>query len=1031
MKYFRGFVAILLFMAAPSFAQDSLNVRRIGQMTASGQAVAVEVRDTFAYVADGTDGLRVLNISNPSQPYEVSYYDTPGSAREVTLVGDFAFIADRPNGVRVINVSNPLSPYEVGYIDTPGSAESIAISDGYAFVADGTSGLRIIDISNSAAPALVTAFDTPGDGLGLTVAGGYAYVADGNYGLRVINIQNPSAPFEAGYLDTPGYSWNVAVAGNYAYVADSHAGLRIVDVSNPATPTEVGSYLPPCCTREVAVAGHFVYMATAESGLRIIDVSNPAAPGEVGYYDTPGPAIGITVVNHMAYVADFYQFGIYDCVDATIACPPTPVPFAENFDNISLDTCWSWVRQDPTHWSLTERPGWMRLQSIPGDVDWYVETMKNRLYKRVSDTNFRIETKLEFTPVADNSAAIFAGLDETNFICVARQTYGGIRAHVFDNNWNTAYVDLAENWNPVHLRIEKVGDRYSTYASPDSSIWHHVATWQRNFAANGTLSVGIYSYRYSESPQLPADFDYFRVDPLPGTNVCGDISGVWNSTGSPYYVNCDVTVPAGQTLEIRPGVQVLFTGHYKFNVFGNLQAIGTEQDSIVFSADTLSNPNRWDGIKFIGQACSNSRFYYCCVENGLAISDDSHEGAGILCSDNASPTFTHCALRNNRARWGGGANVNGGGAPSFGFCSFFNNSAEACGGGIALSNSGLVSIDHCTFVGNSGETWNQGSVCIYLSSAIISNSIVASSPDYGVVFESSPNSILQYCDISGNALGNIRLWTGPQDGPPNLGVISSINVNGSPCDQYQNIYLDPVFIEALSNDFHLQATSPCIDAGDPNSPLDPDSTRADMGAFPYARQSLIVSPLELPFGLLDLGTDSTMHISLHNPLGWPIPILSIYHDVRAFSLDTTGLNDHIGAFATFSLPITFSPTAAGSYSDTLTITAQQEGDTAIRIPLSGSADVILPPVDSLVVRKGPSNGMRLDWAPITHSISGHPVQNILYAIYGSTSYDGPFVPFGYSTTNSYIHPYILNGQTSYFYRVTAEVGESLKRTKQP
>ena len=31
----------------------------------------------------------------------------------------------------------------------------------------------------------------------------------------------------------------------------------------------------------------------------------------------------------------------------------------------------------------------------------------------------------------------------------------------------------------------------------------------------------------------------------------------------------------------------------------------------------------------------------------------------------------------------------------------------------------------------------------------------------------------------------------------------------------------------------LQPNSPCIDAGDPNSELDPDGTRADMGAFYY------------------------------------------------------------------------------------------------------------------------------------------------------------------------------------------------------
>jgi len=45
-----------------------------------------------------------------------------------------------------------------------------------------------------------------------------------------------------------------------------------------------------------------------------------------------------------------------------------------------------------------------------------------------------------------------------------------------------------------------------------------------------------------------------------------------------------------------------------------------------------------------------------------------------------------------------------------------------------------------------------------------------------------------------------------------------------------NIDSDPLFIDPLNGDFNLQAGSPCIDAGSPDSPLDPDSSRADIGA---------------------------------------------------------------------------------------------------------------------------------------------------------------------------------------------------------
>ncbi|MDP7453789.1 MAG: right-handed parallel beta-helix repeat-containing protein, partial [Arenicellales bacterium] len=58
-----------------------------------------------------------------------------------------------------------------------------------------------------------------------------------------------------------------------------------------------------------------------------------------------------------------------------------------------------------------------------------------------------------------------------------------------------------------------------------------------------------------------------------------------------------------------------------------------------------------------------------------------------------------------------------------------------------------------------------------------------------------------------------------------------------------NIDVDPMFVDTANNDFTLQYTSPCIDAGDPDldgdgedyttdtDDQDPDGTRADMGAY--------------------------------------------------------------------------------------------------------------------------------------------------------------------------------------------------------
>ena len=46
-----------------------------------------------------------------------------------------------------------------------------------------------------------------------------------------------------------------------------------------------------------------------------------------------------------------------------------------------------------------------------------------------------------------------------------------------------------------------------------------------------------------------------------------------------------------------------------------------------------------------------------------------------------------------------------------------------------------------------------------------------------------------------------------------------------------NVYADPRFVSLDNMDLNLLPDSPCIDAGDPDFPEDPDGTRADMGAF--------------------------------------------------------------------------------------------------------------------------------------------------------------------------------------------------------
>ena len=60
-----------------------------------------------------------------------------GFAQDIAYSGNFAFIADGDSGLRIVDVSVPSSPQEVTFLETS-EAVDVFVSGYLAYVADGT-----------------------------------------------------------------------------------------------------------------------------------------------------------------------------------------------------------------------------------------------------------------------------------------------------------------------------------------------------------------------------------------------------------------------------------------------------------------------------------------------------------------------------------------------------------------------------------------------------------------------------------------------------------------------------------------------------------------------------------------------------------------------------------------------------------------------------------------------------------------------------------------------------------------------------
>jgi len=301
-----GIATVTIATPTPTPTPTSAALTLKGSYNTAGSSVGVAVAGNYAYVADGSNGLVIVDVTNPAAPTLKGGYDTAGDSKDVAVAGKYAYVADGSNGLVIVDVTNPAAPTLKGSYNTAGDSWGVALAGNYAYVADDSNGLVIVDVTNPAAPALKGSYNTPGQSNGVAVAGNNAYVADGkNGGLVIIDVSNPAAPtLKGSYTTNTGNAWRVAVAGNYAYVANGGQGLMIVDVSNPAAPTLKGSYATAGKSIGVAVAGNYAYVADLDNGLVIVDVSNPAAPTLKDSYNTAGISYGVAVAGNYAYVAD-------------------------------------------------------------------------------------------------------------------------------------------------------------------------------------------------------------------------------------------------------------------------------------------------------------------------------------------------------------------------------------------------------------------------------------------------------------------------------------------------------------------------------------------------------------------------------------------------------------------------------------------------------------------------------------------------------------------------------------------------------
>jgi predicted outer membrane repeat protein len=324
----------------------------------------------------------------------------------------------------------------------------------------------------------------------------------------------------------------------------------------------------------------------------------------------------------------------------------------------------------------------------------------------------------------------------------------------------------------------------------------------------------------------------------------------------------------GDIIVVNPGI---YTGEGNRDIDYNGKAITVRStdpcDPSVVAATIIkcggSEGENHRGFYFHSGEDSNSILDGLTIINGYVYgyTPNWHDGSGGAISCNQSnPTIRNCVLRDNYANpWGGGIGLEKC-SPRIENCTITGNYSDSGGGGIRCGNDCSPTIVNCRIIGNTARNFgggidmpeegspiirgsvisnnSRGAIRCRYSSPLIENCIITGNEPHAILLVVRPSPVINNCTIAHNAgraienssggtptITNSILW-GNADSVARTADITYSNVEGGWQGQ-GNISIDPEFVNAAADNYHLQPLSPCIDAGDPNYVPWPNDTDLD------------------------------------------------------------------------------------------------------------------------------------------------------------------------------------------------------------
>lgn len=309
---------LAVFLAAPLIAPlrpspamasaVSRNVQLLAHLnsyTRYSACTAYVAPDGREYAVLGTEtGTSIVNVTNPSAPYEVGFI--PGLTswwREMKQYRTWLYVSTEAvgGGIQIIRMTDPEHPVLANTYTTAFNREHTVTVDTTRalLILNGTratntmTGMHVMSLADPENPVDLASYtkdyvhDSWVRGTRL-----HAFCISSNT-VRIFDLSNPSAPVEQSswsYLNAKSHSGETSKDGRYLYVCDevNYSTMKVFDLQDlQAHPLLYETTVNPLSiVHNVHVKQDTAFVAWYTEGVRLFDIADPTLPAQFGWYDT-------------------------------------------------------------------------------------------------------------------------------------------------------------------------------------------------------------------------------------------------------------------------------------------------------------------------------------------------------------------------------------------------------------------------------------------------------------------------------------------------------------------------------------------------------------------------------------------------------------------------------------------------------------------------------------------------------------------------------------------------------------------------